>query len=247
MTGFLFTGPKFQGFDNNGYQLSGGKLYSYIAGTTTPTPTYPTKADADAGTNANANPIILDSRGEAPVYPVITTKFVLTTADDVVIWTVDNVPSTTGAAGPAGPAGATDPAAILGDGTADTTLRVMSLYISKGTDAGTIKCQIHYVYNNKTVALEDNLAKAGETANFALESFGQILTIKDSAIDNWIITVLSISNDLSYTSTRIYTVVYDILNSTLRLAFYDSLGNSIDVTTINSGFYVRILYLTSVN
>jgi len=94
MPGFLFTGPKFQGFDNNGYQLSGGKLYSYIAGTTTPTPTYPTKADADAGTNANANPIILDSRGEASVYPVITTKFVLTTADGVVIWTVDNVPFT---------------------------------------------------------------------------------------------------------------------------------------------------------
>ena len=247
MPGFLFTGPKFQGFDNNGYQLSGGKLYSYIAGTTTPTPTYPTKADADAATNANANPIILNSRGEASVYPVITTKFVLTTADNVVVWTVDNVPSTTGATGPAGPAGVSPVGAILGDGTADTTLRAMNLYIDKGTNANTIKCQIYFVYNNKTVALEDNLAKAGETTHFALEFFGQVLHIKDVAIDNYLISVLSISNGLSDTSTKLYPVFYGLYNGGFKLVFYDSVGNTIDITTINSSFYVRILYLTSVN
>ena len=49
---------------NSGAPLSGGKLYTYAAGTSTPKRTY-----ADAGaTTPNANPIILDSRGEAAVF-----------------------------------------------------------------------------------------------------------------------------------------------------------------------------------
>lgn len=81
--------PKTQFFDINGDPLVGGKLYSYLAGTTTPTPTY---TDAGQGT-ANANPIILDSRGEANVWlgTGVNYKLKLTTAADVDIWTVDNI------------------------------------------------------------------------------------------------------------------------------------------------------------
>lgn len=82
--------PKFQAFDNNGYPLVGGKLYTYAAGTTTPLATY---TDA-AGNVANANPVILDSRGEASVWLTAASyKFKLTTATDVEIWTVDNIDS----------------------------------------------------------------------------------------------------------------------------------------------------------
>ena len=56
--------PKFQALDDNGDPLSGGKLYTYAAGTTTEKTTF---QDADEVT-PNTNPIILDSRGEAPVY-----------------------------------------------------------------------------------------------------------------------------------------------------------------------------------
>lgn len=82
--------PKFTAWDDDGDPLSGGKLHTYTAGTTTNKATYPTKADAEAGTNANANPVVLDSRGEANVFLDGAYKFVLKTSADVTIWTVDN-------------------------------------------------------------------------------------------------------------------------------------------------------------
>lgn len=80
---------KFQGFDNNGDPLAGGKLYTYATGTVTPLATYTTSA-LDV---ANANPIVLDSRGEASVWLTGATgyKFTLKTSADVEIWTVDGI------------------------------------------------------------------------------------------------------------------------------------------------------------
>lgn len=77
--------------DSNGNPLNGGKLYTYIAGTTTPQTTYTTSA----GSTPQANPIVLNARGE-PDNPIWLTeglsyKFVLKTAADVTIRTVDNV------------------------------------------------------------------------------------------------------------------------------------------------------------
>ena len=81
--------PKLQFFDNNGNLLAGGKLYSYIAGTSTPQNTY---IDTN-GTVANTNPIILDTRGEANVWlgTDLVYKLKLTDKNDVEIWTVDYV------------------------------------------------------------------------------------------------------------------------------------------------------------
>lgn len=88
MTATLSPSAKQQFFDANGNPLVGGKLYSYIAGTTSPAVTY---VDS-AGTTTNTNPIILDSRGEANVWlGTGSFKFKLTSATDVEIWTVDNI------------------------------------------------------------------------------------------------------------------------------------------------------------
>ena len=79
--------------DENGNPLAGGKLWSYTAGTTTPNGTYRDQA----GLVANTNPIILDGRGECDVWIAVgggSYKFVLTDANDVVIWTVDNITPT---------------------------------------------------------------------------------------------------------------------------------------------------------
>tara|TARA_R110000868_G_scaffold322714_1_gene583668 strand:+ start:1142 stop:3052 length:1911 start_codon:yes stop_codon:yes gene_type:complete len=84
----LTPAPKLQFFDSNGVPLSGGKVYTYAAGTTTPLTTY----TSSAGNIANTNPIILDSRGEANVWLDNSFyKIALYSATDVLIWTVDNV------------------------------------------------------------------------------------------------------------------------------------------------------------
>jgi hypothetical protein len=70
-----------------GQPLTGGRLYTYAAGTTTPKTTW---ADS-AQTAPNTNPIILDARGEATVFWNGAYKAELRTAADAVIWTVDNV------------------------------------------------------------------------------------------------------------------------------------------------------------
>jgi len=82
--------PKLQFFDANGDPLVGGRLYSYIAGTTTPQATY----TDESGSTTNTNPVILDSRGEASVwFGAGTYKLALKTAADVDVWTVDNIGS----------------------------------------------------------------------------------------------------------------------------------------------------------
>jgi len=84
-----------QFFDNAGNTLSGGKLWSYQAGTTTPQTTYTTSA----GNVAHTNPIILDSAGRVPGGEIWLTagasyKFVLMTSADVTLVTWDNITGT---------------------------------------------------------------------------------------------------------------------------------------------------------
>lgn len=85
-------GAGWQFFDNNGVPLSGGKLYTYAAGTTTPQATYTTSA----GNVAHTNPIVLDSAGRVPSGGEIwltfaSYKFALYTSADVLIATYDNI------------------------------------------------------------------------------------------------------------------------------------------------------------
>lgn len=79
-----------QFFDSDGNPLVGGKIYTYVAGTTTPLATY---TDKDEGTE-NANPIILDANGEASIWVGDAFyKFVIADANDVVLRTIDKVTS----------------------------------------------------------------------------------------------------------------------------------------------------------
>lgn len=73
--------------DANNNPLVGGKLFSYIAGTSTPKVTY-----RDYEGTPNTNPIILDANGECDLR--IATgmyKFILKNSSDVTIWSVDKV------------------------------------------------------------------------------------------------------------------------------------------------------------
>jgi hypothetical protein len=90
----LLAGAGQQFFDNNGVMLTGGKLFTYLAGTTTPYATY----TSAAGNVAHTNPIILDAAGRVPGGEIWLTlgvgyKFVLKTSTDILIATYDNIPS----------------------------------------------------------------------------------------------------------------------------------------------------------
>lgn len=79
--------PRF--YNNDGTVASGGKLYTYAAGTTTPLTTYTTAA----ASVANTNPIILDSKGEADIWVTGVLKVNLLQSNDVQVtgFPIDNI------------------------------------------------------------------------------------------------------------------------------------------------------------
>ena len=94
MTVYLsaFAGAGAQFFDNNGNILSGGKIYTYAAGTMTPQVTY----TSSTGAAANPNPIILDSAGRLPedmwLSAGLTYRFLLTDPNDIQLGEYDDIP-----------------------------------------------------------------------------------------------------------------------------------------------------------
>lgn len=82
-----------QFFTSTGAVLTGGKLYTYAAGTTTPQVTYTTSQ----GNVAWTNPIVLDAAGRVPgsgeiwLTDGLIYKFVLKDSNDVLIATYDNI------------------------------------------------------------------------------------------------------------------------------------------------------------
>jgi hypothetical protein len=86
-------GAAAQFLDNSGNVLTGGKLYTYAAGTTTPQATY----TSSTGITFHSNPIILDAAGRVPnggeiwLTDGLQYKFVLKDSNDVLIGTWDNL------------------------------------------------------------------------------------------------------------------------------------------------------------
>lgn len=124
----MFAGVGAQLFDSNGVPLSGGKLYSYAAGTTTPRATYTTSA----GNVAHTNPIVLDSAGRVSSGEIWLTsnleyKFVVKTSSDVTVATYDNVSGSVGfvTLTSLGIPSVTDYGAV-GDGVTDDTAAIVT-------------------------------------------------------------------------------------------------------------------------
>jgi len=88
----IFAGVGAQLFDDSGNVLTGGKIYTYEAGTSTPLASY----TSNAGNIAHPNPIILNAAGRIPTGEIwldyeYLYKFIVRTANDVLIATYDNV------------------------------------------------------------------------------------------------------------------------------------------------------------
>jgi hypothetical protein len=84
-------GAGWQFFDDNGVPLAGGKIYTYLSGTSTPATTY----TSSSGATANTNPIVLDAAGRVAEEVWLTDdvqyRLVLQTALSVQIWLKDNI------------------------------------------------------------------------------------------------------------------------------------------------------------
>lgn len=126
-----------QFFTNTGAVLTGGKLYTYAAGTTSPLPSYTTSA----GNVARTNPVVLDAAGRVPdsgeiwILPAAY-KFVLTDSTNVLIATYDNIFG--------GGVPAYGPDNFTGNGI--TTTFTLSTSVS---DENVISAYINGVYQNK--------------------------------------------------------------------------------------------------
>jgi hypothetical protein len=132
-------GAAAQFFNNDGTVLSGGKIYTYASGTSTPQATYTTFA----GNIAHTNPIILNSAGRVSGGGEIwldaskAYKFVINTANDLLIGTYDNI------IGPSALYFSTDD--FTGNGTTQSFTLTLPPYDINGTFV-----YINGVYQNKS-------------------------------------------------------------------------------------------------
>lgn len=81
-----------QFFNNDGVPLSGGLIYTYAAGTSTPATTFTT----NAASIPHSNPIVLDSAGRVPTGEIwltdgVSYKFVLKDSTGALLATYDNI------------------------------------------------------------------------------------------------------------------------------------------------------------
>ena len=181
-----------QFFDNNGVILSGGKLYSYVAGTSTPQATY----TSASGATAHTNPIVLDSAGRVATGEIWLTagsnyKFALYTSTNTLLATWDNITGINGTGiatdsasvsyTPAGTGAVTTTVqaklrqyvsvqdfGVKGDGSNETTAIQQAITSSAGKSlffpAGT------YKVTNLTISQEINLIGEG----YSLSQISQI-------------------------------------------------------------------------
>jgi hypothetical protein len=132
-----FGGVGAQFFDNNGAPLSGGKIYTYEAGTTTPLASY----TSSTGITAHTNPIVLNSAGRVPSGEIWIAlrryKFVLETSTGVLIATYDNVGSSFNAA------------AIIANFTGNGSTVTFTLAIAPADGENATNVYINGVYQQK--------------------------------------------------------------------------------------------------
>jgi parallel beta-helix repeat protein len=167
----MLAGAGWQFFTDNGAPLSGGKLYTYAAGTTTPAVTY----TSVTGLTANTNPIVLDSAGRVPAEIWLTDslsyKFALKTSTDVDIWTKDNI---------YGPSSAADLAAFVASLAAPSGSSLVGFIQSQaGAVARTVQSKLR-----DTVSVFDFMTTAQIADVKARTRLLDVTSAVQSAIDN---------------------------------------------------------------
>ena len=178
----LFTQPYFQAFDNDGNPLSGGRLFTFSAGTNTPKRTFTTE---DSSVE-HANPVVLDSAGRATIFIDGSYRYRLEDADGNVIRTVDNVTSFINVSGDEDP--------FFESFSGDGTQTVFTLSEDLGVDEKTVmifvdggsagfEIQAPGDYTLDKTSLTFNTAPASGTQNIYVFAPSKIVGAATSAAD----------------------------------------------------------------
>lgn len=251
----LFVEPYYQAFDDNGDPLSGGKVFTFSAGTNTPKATFTTAA----GDVENTNPVILDAAGRANIFIQGSYKYEIRDSLDNVIDVVDNVTSfNTVAAGEN---------AFFQSFSGDGSTVSFTLSTDLGTDENTIQVFIdqglqEHVTNGDFVSDTDWIKGSGwtisggtanaSTASSALEQTAAITLVEGQAYSaTYTITrsagdiTLSIGGNDGETRSAAGTYTETIVagnSQTIAFTGNGFTGTVDDVTVVNSsskGFDVQ--------
>lgn len=222
-------GAGWQFFDNSGLILSGGLLYVYSAGTTTPVTTY----QDSAGTVAHTNPIVMDSAGRIPSEVWLTTgaayKFVLKTSTSVTLWTMDNLRGLNDVSSIAWSAITGEPTTLAGYGITDglTTTVAASTYapLASPTFTGTAsaKDELANTYNlgwrdcpqtSKSANYELVLADRGKQVLMSGTSLTLTVPANGSVAFPVGTTIMVVNTDATSLTVAITTDTMTLANST---------------------------------
>lgn len=222
-------GAGWQFFTDAGANLSGGLLYTYAAGTTTPLATY----QDSAGTILNANPVVLDAAGRVASQVWLTAgsayKFVLKTSAGTTIWTQDNLRAINDPSSVAWSAITGEPTTIAGYGITDglTTTVAAATYapLASPTFTGTAKAKDEALntydlgwrdcpQNSQTVNYQLVLADRGK--QILMSGTSLTLTIPANGAVAFPVgtTILVVNTDTTSLSIAITTDTLTLANST---------------------------------
>lgn len=197
----ILTMARHRFYKNDGSLNAGGKVYSYVAGTTTPTATY---TSSDAST-PNANPIILDSKGECDLWVTGQIKLNVLESDNTQVtgWPVDNV----------GSGVSVNDATMRWAGTAAGTANALAITPSPAISAYVIGQSFIFKAGASPNSAATTVAISGLSA-IAVQISGSALAGGEILADKWYSIVLD-----SLTTCQITPVASAALNGNASQAF----------------------------
>ena len=183
MAHFLAPVGNSQLINANGVPLNGGKIFTYLAGTTTLSAT----ATSNTGAVPQANPIILNSLG-LPANPIwmlggAALKFVIKDAADVTLATLDNI-----------------------TGINDTAAAIIDEWIASGLAPTYISATVFSVLGDQTLILQ--VGRRVKTTN----TVGMIFSVIVSAVFSAGVTTLTVANDAGVLAVGLSAVAYGLLS-----------------------------------